>query len=125
MRIDNYWLEAENANEKLKISKSDNARDLIDPDYVIVHYTATDTASSAIDWFMYTKSNPDKIAAHIVIDYDGTVTQLIPFNRRANHAGTSTWDGTDSLNVHAIGIELVNPGFVEQLADGSFKRSTE
>ncbi|WP_158827466.1 N-acetylmuramoyl-L-alanine amidase [Mucilaginibacter lacusdianchii] len=125
MKIQNHWLVPDGADDKIKISKSGNVRDLIDPDYVIIHYTATDTASSAINWFMDTRNNPDKIAAHIVLDYDGSITQLIPFNRRANHAGTSTWDGTDNLNFHAIGIEIVNPGFAERLTDGSFRRSTD
>ncbi|NCD70231.1 N-acetylmuramoyl-L-alanine amidase [Mucilaginibacter agri] len=125
MKIVDHWLVAETADEKIKISKSGNARDPIDPDYLIIHYTATDDASSAINWFMDTKNNPDHIAAHIVLNVDGTITQLIPFNCRANHAGTSTWDGVDSMNYHAIGIELVNPGFVTKHADGTFSRSTD
>jgi N-acetylmuramoyl-L-alanine amidase len=122
MKINNHWLSAENAAEKIVISKTANAGDLIDPDYVVVHYTATDTASSAVDWFMNTSSNPDRIAAHIVLDLDGTITQLVPFNQKANHAGTSTWDGVDNFNSHSIGIEIVNTGFVEKLSNGSFRR---
>lgn len=124
MKIKNHWLQADTPTEKIKLSKSANARDLIDPDYLIIHYTATETAQPAINWFMDTKNNPDKIAAHIVLDTDGTITQLVPFNRRANHAGTSTWDGTSNLNFHSIGIEIVNAGFLEKLNDGSFKRQT-
>ena len=123
MRIVNNFLQATGRDEKIVISKSRNAGDLIDPDYVVIHYTATDTASSAIDFFMNTSNNPDKIAAHIVLDFDGTITQLVPFNQKANHAGTSTWDGVNFLNSHAIGIEIVNPGFAEKLADGSFRRT--
>ncbi len=122
MIIEKHWLKAENPTEKFVKSESPNARDIIDPDYLIIHYTAGDTAKSAVDWFMNTKDNPDKIAAHIVIDLDGTVTQLVPFNRRANHAGSSTWDRVENFNFHSIGIELVNPGFCEKLADGSYKR---
>jgi N-acetylmuramoyl-L-alanine amidase len=122
MTIENHWLKADNNTEKIVISETPNARDVIDPDYLIIHYTAGDTAKAAIDWFMNTSSNPDKIAAHIVLDLDGTITQLVPFNRRANHAGSSTWDGIDNFNHHSIGIEIVNPGFCEKLADGSYKR---
>ncbi|SEO70105.1 N-acetylmuramoyl-L-alanine amidase [Mucilaginibacter sp. OK283] len=125
MKITNHWLEADSNAEKIKISKSGNARDPIDPDYLVIHYTATDTAQSAINWFIDTHSNPDRIAAHIVLNTDGTITQLVPFNHRANHAGTSTWDGVDSFNYHAIGIEIVNPGFAEKLADNTFKRVTD
>ena len=123
MKIQNHWLLAEGPSEKVTIKKSSNARDLIDPDYLIIHYTATDTASEAINWFMAVPpSNPDRIAAHIVIDTDGSITQLIPFNNRANHSGSSTWDDVDQMNYHSIGIELVNPGHVEKLANGSFRR---
>lgn len=113
MNIKNHWLVKDNAEEKIKILKSGNARDPIDPDHLVIHYTATADAQSAINWFMDTKNNPDKIAAHIVLDYDGTITQLVPFNLRANHAGTSTWDGVESLNYHSIGIEIVNRGFAD------------
>jgi N-acetylmuramoyl-L-alanine amidase len=122
MIIEKDWLKAENPNEKIVISKSPNAREIIDPDYLIIHYTAGDTASSAINWFMNTKDNPQMIAAHIVLDRDGTITQLVPFNRRANHAGSSIWDGVEHFNYHSIGIEIVNPGYCEKLADGSFRR---
>lgn len=123
MFIKNNWLEAETATEKIVISKTANAGDLIDPDYIVIHYTATDTARSAADWFMNTQVNPDRIAAHVVLNYDGTITQLVPFNRKANHAGTSTWDGVDFFNAHSIGIEIVNPGFVEKLNNGSYRRA--
>jgi N-acetylmuramoyl-L-alanine amidase len=124
MKIINNQLVSENPSEKIVLSPTANVGDLIDPDYVIIHYTATDTASAAIDWFKNTTSNPNRIAAHIVLDFDGTITQLVPFNRKANHAGTSTWDGVDFLNSHSIGIEIVNPGFVEKLSNGSFRRRT-
>ncbi|MBF9221010.1 N-acetylmuramoyl-L-alanine amidase [Hymenobacter ruricola] len=122
MIIDNHWLKADSTSEKITKSPSQNVRNVIDPDYLIIHYTAGDKASEAINWFKDTTNNPDKIAAHIVIDQNGAITQLIPFNCRANHAGSSTWDGVENFNYHSIGIELVNPGFCEKLADGSFRR---
>jgi N-acetyl-anhydromuramoyl-L-alanine amidase len=48
-----------------------------------------------------------------VIAKDGTVTQLVPFNRRAWHAGVSSWNGEsvgNSVNSFAIGIENVGTG---------------
>ena len=117
------WLEKELATEMINISPSANAKENITPTYLIIHYTATDTASQAIDWFMSVPpDNPNRIAAHIVVDLDGTITQLIPFNKRANHAGISSWDGKIGMNIHSIGIEIVNPGFVEKLSNGTFKR---
>jgi N-acetylmuramoyl-L-alanine amidase len=122
MKIERHWLVAENNNEKIIKNPTDNAGFIIDPDYLVVHYTAGDTADSAINWFKNTSSNPDKIAAHIVLDIDGTITQLVPFNRRANHAGYSNWDGVIGFNNHSVGIEVVNPGYVEKMTDGTYRR---
>lgn len=117
-----HLLEPSSVADKVVINLTTNSFNVIDPDYLIVHYTATDNATSPISWFKNNTTNTDKIAAHIVLDIDGTITQMVAFNKRANHAGYSTWDGVDGMNQHAIGIELVNPGFVEQLPDGSFRR---
>lgn len=117
MKIINNWLVKE-GNEKVILSRSANLREEIIPRNLVMHYTATETAQSAIDWFMNTQSNPDKIAAHIVIDLDGTITQLIPLNRRANHAGTSVWSDGENFNFFSIGIEIVNRGFCKKHADG-------
>ena len=48
MIIKKNWLNAESFGDKIAISKTANAGDLIDPDYIAFHYTATDCA--AIDW---------------------------------------------------------------------------
>lgn len=122
MKITNHWLSSSAAGESIRIDPSPNSREIIDPDYLIVHYTATDDAAGPVNWFKNTSSNKDGIAAHIVIDMTGQITQLVPFNRRANHAGSSTWNGTDNMNFHAIGIELVNPGFVQALSNGTYRR---
>ena len=124
MKIEQDWLIAENTTEKVNKKESPNARYTIVAKYLVIHYTAGDTADGAINWFMtaHDKGNPTRIAAHIVVDVDGTITQLVPFNRRANHAGYSVWDGVSGFNDHSIGIEIVNPGFLEKLSDGSFRR---
>ena len=47
-----------------------------------------------------------KVSAHCVIDRQGAVTQYVPFDRRAWHAGESTFDGRARCNDFSIGIEL-------------------
>jgi len=80
-------------------------------DYLVMHYTAGSNAGSAIE----TLTNPQKeVSAHLVIGRDGQITQLVPFNRVANHAGYSYWEGKKYLNQYSIGIELDNDGFLEQ-----------
>jgi N-acetylmuramoyl-L-alanine amidase len=129
MRIENHWLVKENDIEKFIKKPSGNAGDPIIAKYVIIHYTAGDTLSPALNWFLNTKreknddsANPKALAAHIIIDTDGTILQLIPFNRKANHSGSSVWDGVDGFNSKSIGIEIVNPGFVEKMPNGIFRR---
>lgn len=95
----------------------------IDLKYLVIHYTATDTAKSAINTFK-DPTNKNRPSAHIVLDKDGTITQMVDFNLRANHAGSSNWDGATGFNENSIGIEVVNAGFAEKLTDGSFRRST-
>jgi AmpD protein len=47
-----------------------------------------------------------KVSAHVVIDRMGTLTQYVPFNRRAWHAGRSSYCGRVGCNDFSIGIEL-------------------
>lgn len=95
---------------------SPNIGGVIKPRLLVMHYTASQRAAGAIAWLC----NPAaKASAHIVIDTDGTVTQLVPLNRRAWHAGVSAWKGVSDCNAFSIGIEMANPGPLRQMADGT------
>jgi len=77
------------------------------PEFLIIHYTAGQKAQSAINWL--TKKEA-QASAHLVIDRNGDVTQLVPFNLKAWHAGNSSYNGRKDFNNFSIGIELVNAG---------------
>ncbi len=47
-----------------------------------------------------------EVSAHLLIERDGTLTQFVPFDRRAWHAGQSCFDGREACNDFSIGIEL-------------------
>lgn len=47
-----------------------------------------------------------RVSAHLFIDREGATTQFVPFDRRAWHAGVSSWGGRRNCNDFAIGIEL-------------------
>lgn len=47
-----------------------------------------------------------RVSAHLLIDRTGVVTQFVPFNRRAWHAGVSRFQGRERCNDFSIGIEL-------------------
>lgn len=87
--------------------ESPNHGGTLNPDTVVIHYTAGPSAESAIR----TMSDPaKKVSAHLVVDYNGSVTQLVPFDTIAWHAGKSSHLGRSGLNHYAIGIEIVNAG---------------
>lgn len=112
MQIYNHWLSDNDANLMLTPSFTDR---VIEPKFIAMHYTASTTASSAIDTLM----NPArKVSAHTVVDTNGDITQLVPFNKRAWHAGPSKSHGYKGLNNHSIGIEFVNLGYLRKTTDG-------
>ena len=79
------------------------------PRFLIIHYTGGSSAAGTISWFQ----NPiSEVSAHLVIARDGKITQMVPFNRVAFHAGQSRWGNLSGLNRHSIGIELDNAGIL-------------
>ena len=47
-----------------------------------------------------------KVSAHFLVRRDGSVIQFVPVERRAWHAGISSWRGRERCNDFSIGIEL-------------------
>lgn len=76
-------------------------------DMLVLHYTGMKTADEAKKRLHDPAS---KVSAHYMIDEDGTTYCLVPEDRRAWHAGLSSWRGTTNINQRSIGIEIVNPG---------------
>ena len=76
--------------------------------YIVLHYTSTDfTRSLAL-------LTQGEVSAHYLIDEGSAkVYRLVDENRRAWHAGDSSWQGRTWLNASTLGIELVNQGYVE------------
>ena len=46
------------------------------------------------------------VSSHVLIARDGTLTQYVPFDRRAWHAGKSQYCGRPACNDFSVGIEL-------------------
>lgn len=80
----------------------------ITPELIILHDTAgrLDRGNS-VAWF---QSRECKTSAHFVIERDGSIVQMVPCDRKAFHAGKSSWAGRVFCNSFSIGIEIVNPG---------------
>ncbi len=87
--------------------RSPNSGAKVQHEFLVIHYTAGRSAESSID---YLTQRIAKASAHVVIGRDGGITQLVPFDTIAWHAGTSSWEGFDGLNHYSLGIELDNAG---------------
>lgn len=47
-----------------------------------------------------------RVSAHCLIKRDGHILQFVPFDKRAWHAGISSFQGVSRCNDYSIGIEL-------------------
>jgi N-acetylmuramoyl-L-alanine amidase len=93
--------------EQVEYRPSPNHGGEIEPTLIIEHYTGDDSERGAISWLCASKSG---VSAHLVINKEGKVTQLVPFNVVAWHAGRSQYMGRSSVNSFSIGIENVGSG---------------
>ena len=78
-------------------------------DCVVLHYTDVATMKEALQILTDPKR---EVSSHYAIDEDGTVYQLVDDEKRAWHAGPSSWEGQDNVNHFSIGIELQNGGYL-------------
>jgi N-acetylmuramoyl-L-alanine amidase len=77
--------------------------------FIVLHYTASDRARSL------QLLSQGKVSSHYLVsdELPGKVYALVDENRAAWHAGPSSWYGYTWLNASSIGIEIVNPGWVD------------
>ncbi|SFB49390.1 N-acetylmuramoyl-L-alanine amidase [Azotobacter beijerinckii] len=76
--------------------------------YVVLHYTSEDLQGSL------RQLTQGSVSSHYLIDAKpATIYRLVGEERRAWHAGDSQWHGRTWLNASSIGIELVNPGYLD------------
>lgn len=84
--------------------------------FLIMHYTVQDDSHS-----LQTLTK-DKVSAHYLITKESLsiqhkplILQLVDENKRAWHAGVSSWNGKANLNDTSIGIEIANPGYIDNM----------
>ena len=76
--------------------------------FIILHYTVSDRERS-IDLL----ANKDVSSHYLITDRENEpIYYLVDENKRAWHAGISSWGSFSNLNDNSIGIEIVNKGFV-------------
>lgn len=94
----------------IKQQKSPNFNERGDgvvPGMLVLHYTGMKTADEAVARLCDAEA---EVSAHYVVSENGNTLQLVDENKRAWHAGVAHWGGTDDVNSHSIGVEIVNPG---------------
>lgn len=98
---------------------SPNRGGALSPVGIVVHDTAGDIdGAGSVNWLC---NRAARASAHLVVHRDGRVTQLVPFNVIAWHAGISCWQGRSGCNGFSIGIEIANPGKLMPLGNGRFR----
>jgi N-acetylmuramoyl-L-alanine amidase len=76
-------------------------------DILLIHYTGMESATAALARMCDPAA---RVSAHYCIDEDGSLTRLVPEDKRAWHAGAAIWAGANDINARSLGVELVNPG---------------
>ncbi len=74
---------------------------------LVLHYTGMKSAAEALDRLTDPQA---KVSSHWLIAEDGQLFRLVDEQRRAWHAGMSSWRQLTDINSASIGIELANPG---------------
>lgn len=108
---DDGWLDIGQKVLSPNFRRGPNPREVI-----VMHYTASYTARSAIATFKKRRSP----SAHFVVDVDGAITQMVSTADCAFHAGPSVYHGRSLVNSFSIGIEIVNPGYHFRTASGGW-----
>jgi N-acetylmuramoyl-L-alanine amidase len=85
----------------------DERKDGRPPDMILLHYTGMQTGEAALARLTTAAS---KVSSHYVVFEDGRIVQCVQEEKRAWHAGESSWAGETDINSRSIGIEIVNPG---------------
>lgn len=107
---DNHFLEPGNDVSILPCPKNTQKFIPGQPDTIIIHYTAGRDAESSAKFLA---RDDVQASAHIVIDREGKIIQLVGFDTIAWHAGKSAYQGRVGFNQYSIGIEIDNAGVLE------------
>ena len=84
--------------------------------FLVIHYTQGDFNRS-----LGILTQGEVSSHYLVRDDPPIVYRLVPEERRAYHAGVSSWRGDTYLNANSIGIEIVNRGPEGDLLTGNWQ----
>jgi N-acetylmuramoyl-L-alanine amidase len=84
-------------------------------DMLVLHYTGMKSGQDALDRMCDADA---AVSAHYMVWENGDVVCLVDEEKRAWHAGVSSWQGDQDLNSRSVGIEIVNGGHDWPMEDG-------
>jgi len=76
-------------------------------DSIVLHYTGMRDANEALARMCDAEA---QVSAHYMICENGKIVKMVDEEKRAWHAGVSSWRGRDNVNDFSIGVEIVNTG---------------
>jgi N-acetylmuramoyl-L-alanine amidase len=108
MKITNHLLD----DPKVGHGKSPNVGGTITPTIIVLHYTASGGEDGQGD-ADYLSRAAARASAQVVVGRNGSIDQIVPFNKKAWHAGVSSYKGVKNVNDFSIGIEIDNWGWLK------------
>ena len=72
---------------------------------IVLHADAAPTEKSCLSWV---QSSESKVSYHALVGRDGKVYTMVPYDRRAWHAGKAEWNGVKDVNGVSIGLCFSN-----------------
>lgn len=111
IEVHNHWVRSASRRDSPNQSKD------ITPTVIVMHYTGAQSTIGALE---HLTSKTSEVSAHFLIGQDGSLFQMVPLNKKAWHAGESSWRGRSSVGDFSIGIELTNPGPLTRKENGFY-----
>ena len=73
--------------------------------YIICHDDEGASMAGTESWI---QNKDSQVSYHVLVGKKGEVTQFVDFNKRAYHAGKSSWKGLSDLNWYSVGVAMQN-----------------
>lgn len=117
MHINNHWL---NQANQIPSPNFDDRPETDDISLIVIHSISLppgEFGNDCINQLFCNQLKPDEhpyfkeihqltVSSHLVIKRTGEINQYVPFDKRAWHAGSSSYEGRERCNDYSIGIEL-------------------
>ncbi len=72
---------------------------------IVLHADASPNEKGCLSWL---QSSESKVSYHALVGRDGKVYTVVPYDRRAWHAGKSEWNGHKDVNGVSVGLCFSN-----------------